>query len=97
MRTAKSAGGSRSRFQITWQRTAPNKIFHINGEGLICRLDYSAPVAGGAPTAHYLSQHRDFDGIKVATKRQALRRKADGTALPDPVFVAIDITKLSFS
>jgi hypothetical protein len=33
----------------------------------------------------------------VATKRQALRRKADGTALPDPVFVAIDITKLSFS
>jgi hypothetical protein len=73
------------------------QIFHINGEGLICRVDYSAPVAGGAPTAHYLSEHRDFSGIKAATKRRALRRKADGTSIPDPVFVAIDIAGLSFS
>jgi hypothetical protein len=73
------------------------QIFHINGEGLICRVDYSAPVAGGAPTAHYLSEHRDFSGIKMATKRRALRRKADGTAIPEPVFVAIDIAELSFS
>jgi hypothetical protein len=60
-------------------------------------VDYSAPVAGGAPTAHYLSEHRDFSGIKVATKRRALRRKADGTAIPDPVFVAIDIADIRFS
>lgn len=73
------------------------QIFHINGEGLICRVDYSAPVAGGAPTAHYLSDYRDFSGIKVATKRRALRRKAGGTAIPDPVFVAIDIAELNFS
>jgi hypothetical protein len=73
------------------------QIFHINGEGLICRVDYSASVAGGAPTAHYLSEHRDFSGFKVATKRRALRRKADGAAIPDPVFVAIDIAEISFS
>jgi hypothetical protein len=60
-------------------------------------VDYSAPVAGGAPTAHYLSDHKDFSGIKVATRRRALRRKPDGTAIPDPVFVAIDIASLSFS
>jgi hypothetical protein len=73
------------------------QIFHINGEGLICRMDYSAPVAGGAPTAHFLYDHKDFSGIKVATKRRALRRKSDGTAIPDPVFVAIDITGIRFS
>jgi hypothetical protein len=73
------------------------QIFHINGEGLICRMDYSAAIAGGAPTAHYLSEHRDFSGIKVATKRRALRRMADGAAIPDPVFVAIDIAEISFS
>jgi len=73
------------------------QVFHINGEGLICRLDYSAPVAGGAPTAHYLSDHKEFAGIKVATKRRALRRKADGTALANPVFVAIDIADVTFS
>jgi hypothetical protein len=73
------------------------QIFHINDRGLICRMDYSAPVAGGAPTAHYLHDHRDFSGIKVATKRRALRRKPDGTAIPEPVLVAIDIADIRFS
>ena len=73
------------------------QIFHINGEGLICRMDYSAPVTGGAPTAHYLSEHKDFSGIKIATKRRALRRKADGTAIPLPIFVAIDIADIRLS
>ena len=73
------------------------QVFHTNDQGLICRMDYSAPVAGGAPTAHYLSDHRDFTGIKIATKRRALRRNADGTALPNPVFVAIDIADIRFS
>jgi hypothetical protein len=75
----------------------PEQIFHVNGEGLICRVDYIAPVAGGVPTAHYLDDHKDFSGIKVATRRRALRRNADGTAVPDPVFVAIDIAEIRFS
>jgi hypothetical protein len=73
------------------------QIFHVDGDGLIRRMDYSAPVAGGALTAHYLSDHKDFSGIKVATKRRALRRKPDDTAVPDPVFVAIDIADIRFS
>jgi hypothetical protein len=60
-------------------------------------MDYSAPVAGGAPTAHYLSEYKDFSGIKIATKRRALRRKADGTAIPEPIFVAIDIADIRLS
>src|SRR5256885_17037564 len=48
----------------------PEQIFHVNGDGLICRMDYSAPVAGGAPTAHYLSEHNGCSGIKIATKRR---------------------------
>jgi hypothetical protein len=73
------------------------QIFHINDQGLICRMDYCAAVAGGALTAHYVSDHRDFSGIKIATKRRALRRKPDGTAIPDPVFVAIDIADIRLS
>jgi hypothetical protein len=75
----------------------PEQIFHVNSDGLICRVDYSAPVAGGAPTAHYLDDHKDFSGIKMAKRRRALRRKADGTAIPDPVFVAIDIAEIHLS
>jgi hypothetical protein len=73
------------------------QIFHVDGDGLLCRMDYVAPVAGGAPTAHYMSEYKDFSGIKVATKRRALRRKPDGTAVPDPVFVSIDIANIQFS
>ncbi len=72
----------------------PEQIFHVNGEGLICRMDYRAPVTGGAPIAHYMSEHKEFSGIKIATKRRAFRRKTDGTAIPDPVFVAIDIADI---
>ena len=54
------------------------QIFHVNGDGLICRMDYSAPVTGGAPIAHYLSEHKDFSGIKIAPNggRFAGRRTA---------------------
>jgi hypothetical protein len=73
------------------------QIFHVDGDGLIRRVDYSAPIAGGVPTAHYLDDHKEFSGIKVATTRRAVRRNADGTAIPDPVVVAIDIADVSFS
>jgi len=73
------------------------QVFHVDEQGLIRRMDYSAPVAGGAPTAHYLHEHKDFSGIKIATKRRAVRRKSDGTAIPDPIFVAIDIADIRFS
>lgn len=73
------------------------QIFHVNGDDLICRVDYRAPVAGGAPTAHYMFGYQDFSGLKIATRRQALRRNVDGTAIPQPVFVAIEIADIRFS
>ena len=94
-------GEERRRLRVVFpERIAthcPEQIFHVDGQGLICRMDYSAPVAGGAPVAHYLHGYKDFSGIKVATKRRALRRRADGTAIPDPVLVAIDIADISLS
>jgi hypothetical protein len=94
-------GETRRRLKVTFPdhiaTHCPKQIFHADGEGLIRRVDYSAPVAGGAPTAHYLDDHRDFLGIKVATKRRAVRRNADDTAILEPVFVAIDIADVRFS
>jgi hypothetical protein len=66
------------------------KVFHIGSDGLISRLDYSATVTGGIPIAHYSSDYRDFDGIKLATGRRAYRRNPDGTALTNFTAVAID-------
>jgi|SRR5882724_4682509 len=94
-------GEERRRLKVTFPKTiathCAEQIFHIDHEGLIRRLDYGADVVGGIPTAHYASDYRDFDGIKVATKRRALRRKPDGTAVPDAIAVAIDIADVSLS
>jgi hypothetical protein len=92
-------GERRRRLKVTFPGSVAThcseQIFHIGGDGLIARLDYSAAVVGGMPTAHNLSDYRDFDGIKIATKRRAHRRRPDGTALAEPV--AIDITDIRLS
>ena len=94
-------GEVRRRLKVTFPHTVAThcseQIFHINGDGLVCRLDYGAEVASNIPTAHYVEDYKTFDGIKIATKRRALRRNPDGTAVPAPVAVAIDIANISFS
>jgi hypothetical protein len=75
---------------------SPEQVFYISGDGLIVRLDYSVDVTGGIPTAHYLSEYRDFDGIKIPTRRRAYRRNADGIPVTDGVGVAIDIADIRF-
>lgn len=70
------------------------QIFHVGQDNLISRVDYSAEVVGNLPTAHTMTDYKDFDGIKVATRRRAYRRNPDGTADPSLVAVAIDIADL---
>ena len=76
---------------------SPEQVFYIGGDGLIARLDYVTNVIGGIPTAHYTSEYRDFDGIKVPTRRRAYRRNADGTPMADGPGVAIDIADIRLS
>jgi hypothetical protein len=91
-------GQHRRRLKVTFPDSiathCSEQIFHIDGDGLIRRLDYSAQVLSGIPTAHYLSDYRDFGGLKIATKRRAHRRNPDGTAVPEAIAVAIDIADI---
>jgi hypothetical protein len=94
-------GERRRRLKVTFPDSiathCSEQVFHIGSDGLISRLDYSATVTGGIPTAHYTSDYRDFDGIKIATKRRAYRRNLDGTAVANFVAVAIDIADIRLS
>jgi len=94
-------GEVRRRLKVTFPDTiathCPEQIFHINGDGLVCRLDYSAIVVGNTPTAHYLEDYKTFEGVKIATRRRAFRRNPDGTAMITPVPVNIEIANISFS
>jgi hypothetical protein len=75
---------------------SPEQVFYVRADGLISRLDYFADVIGGVPTAHYVSDYRDFDGIKIPAKRRAYRRNADGTPMTNGIGVAIDIAAVRF-
>jgi hypothetical protein len=73
------------------------QTFYFDAEGLLKRHDYNVEVSGGAPAAQYVYQHEEFSGILVPTKRRVLGRREDGTSVPDPLIVAIDVSKVEFS
>jgi hypothetical protein len=73
------------------------QTFYFNAQGLLQRHDYDVDVSGGTPAAHYVSEHREFSGILVPTKRRVLGRRADGTSIPDPLIVSIDLSEIEFS
>ena len=73
------------------------QIFYFDTEGLLKRHDYDVEVSGGTLAAHYVYQHEAFSGILVPTKRRVLRRKEDGTSIPEPLIVSIDLSEVEFS
>ena len=92
----------------TWRRlkvTFPPNIashsavqtFYFDAEGLLKRNDYDAEVLGGTPAAHYAYRHEEFSGILVPTERRVLGRGADGTSIPEPLIVSIDLSEVEFS
>ena len=67
--------------------------------GAICALKGQAgllDIVGGGPAVHYPSRYREFDGIMVPTRRRVYVRNPDGSPVPEPVSVAIDITNVAF-
>lgn len=71
------------------------QVLYFDDEGLLRRLDYTAEVVSAIPVAHYCYDHQDFSGLVVPTRRRVLRRRDDGTAAPEPVFVEIDIAQVT--
>ncbi|MFD9586159.1 hypothetical protein ACFWBM_15850 [Streptomyces sp. NPDC059980] len=55
--------------------------------GMQRRLNYDVEVNGWAKVGHYTSEHKDFDGLTVPTRRRVLLRNEDNIA--DHTFCAI--------
>ncbi|MFA6085546.1 hypothetical protein [Mucilaginibacter sp.] len=75
----------------------PEQTFYINSEGFIKRLDYRVDVAGSVPCAHYLSNYKEFQGIKVATKRMVYLVGDGNRPIPNRnLIVGIDLRDIKF-
>jgi hypothetical protein len=72
------------------------QVFYFNKDGLIKRHDYQ--VLGNSPAAHYVSGHREFQGIVVPTTRRVYVRQPDNKPrLSGPLLVSIDFSNIKFS
>jgi hypothetical protein len=73
----------------------PEQVFHFGPDGLLRRHDYTPEVLIGdsehLAVAHYANDHKRYDGISFPTQRHPVALQPDGTTVPEPILVAIDI------
>lgn len=79
------------RLQVTFPDTiathSTEQVLYIDDTGLIRRHDYLAEVTKGGPGAHYLHDHKDFDGIVFPTRRQVYPRQPDNESAAEPLLI----------
>jgi hypothetical protein len=66
-------------------------------DGLLRRHDYTVDILGGATGLNYASDYVDAGGIMVARQRRVYAYEGDYQVVKDPVLVAIDMSKITFS
>jgi hypothetical protein len=64
------------------------QTFYFDEHGLQRRTDHDLL---GARVAHYSWAHQDFCGIVVPTLRRSLSLQSDGTVIPKPVLIDVEI------
>lgn len=90
------------RLKVTWpidiHTHSKEQVFYIDKDGFIRRLDYKVEVAGNVACAHYLSEYKEVNGIKMATKRVVYLLGEDNKPkLDEPVVVSIDFENIQLN
>jgi hypothetical protein len=73
------------------------QITHFGPDGLMRRHDYTVDILGGATGANYSTNYRDFQGIKMPTRRRIYAYDKAMRKVPEPLLVGIDFSMLTFS
>jgi hypothetical protein len=73
------------------------QTLYIDQRGLIRRHDYSVDISNGAKAAHYLYDHREFEGFVFPTRRRIYPRGEDRTPQTDIVVFSADMSDYKLS
>lgn len=73
------------------------QVLYVDADGLLRRRDYQVDIAGGSPAAHYMDDHREFEGIVLPVTRIVHPRGEDARPVTDVVTVSIDIDDVQIS
>lgn len=61
------------------------------------RMDYDAEVNGWSEVAHYVSEHTDFNGLTMPTRRRVLHRGPQNEGMHASSDIALDISNVILS
>jgi hypothetical protein len=70
------------------------QVFYFDKKGLLRRQDYNVDVLGGAPSANYASEHKEFSGLIFPTRRRVYRCRLDSQPILDRVIVSINFREI---
>jgi hypothetical protein len=73
------------------------QIFCFGPDGLRRRHDYSVDILGGATGLNYASEYQEVDGLMFPTKRRVYAYEGDYQLIPEPLLVAVDITRITLA
>jgi hypothetical protein len=89
--------GLRARFPRQYASHCEEQDFYFGGDFLLRRHDYQVDVAGAFPTAQYVDQMVEAQGLRMPGRRRAYIRGPDLRPVRDLLMVAIDLSEFSFS
>jgi hypothetical protein len=87
----------RATFPAGIESHCPVQEFYFGPDSLLRRHDYQVDISGSFPTAQYVYDIVEADGIKFPTKRRAHPRGAGGRPDRDRAYVWIDLSDYSMS
>ena len=87
-----SGAGCVRSFRTRSPAIAKNRTSTSATNFLLCRHDYHVDVAGGLPTAHYVYDMGEAEGLRFPTKRRAYVRGPGLKPIRDLLMVSIDLS-----
>ena len=72
------------------------QVFYFDENGLLKRHDYWAETLGGAGAAHYVFDYKEFNGIKMPTRRNIYQLQDNNNYVPEPVLVTMKVLGVKF-
>jgi hypothetical protein len=94
--TSRARYGAGSKLHSPPEIATPSteQVFYFDKKGLLRRQDYNVDVLGGAPSANYASEHKEFSGLVFPTRRRVYRCRPDGQPILDRVIVSINFCEI---
>jgi hypothetical protein len=89
------AGETWRALKVTYPASYPShsteQIHYFDNKGLMRRQDYTVDVRQNLSAAHYIYDHRTFDGFVFPTKRRIYSRGPDRVPLKDRLLISADL------